>query len=202
MTQAKNPGPISESKMSDRPRCGGFLFYNADRWRQEKEKGTPEQSFRVFTNESGVLWRKLSNLGQSVWDARAAHTPYCIEKARKKGLTPEQLEMEQQDELLQKCDALRAKSDKMAKKAERLERKAENPVPLSPFMEFSSKHKGAYRGNPIQRAKALGAAWRQLSPEEKQGYETEAWRNYKSKSKSLGARLKKKQKVAADEDSD
>ena len=187
--------------MSDRPRCGGFLFYNAHRWRQEKEKGTPEQSFRVFTNESGVLWRKLSNLEQSVWDARAAHTPYCVEKARKKGLSPEALEMEQQDELLQKCDALRMKSEKMARKAERLERKAENPVPLSSFMEFSAKHKAEYSGNPIQRAKALGAAWRQLSAEEKQGYETEAWRNYKSKSKSLGARLKTK-KVAAENDSD
>ena len=109
--------------------------------------------------------------------------------------------MEQQDELLQKCDALRMKSEKMARKAERLERKAENPVPLSSFMEFSAKHKAEYSGNPIQRAKALGAAWRQLSAEEKQGYETEAWRNYKSKSKSLGARLKTK-KVAAENDSD
>ena len=125
MTQAKNPGPIPTSKMSDRPRCGGFLFYNADRWRQEKEKGTPEQTFRVFTNESGVSWRQLSNLDQSIWDFRAAHTPYCIEKARKKGLSPEALEREEQDALLQKCDALRAKSDKMAKQAQRLERKAE-----------------------------------------------------------------------------
>lgn len=187
--------------MSDRPRCGGFFHFNSHRWSQEKAHGKPDKSFREFTNESGNLWRKLSNLEQSVWDQRASHTPFCHEKARRKGLTEAELEAEDCQECLSRCEKLKMRSDKLAQQAQRLEKRAaDGAAPLSPYFEFAAKKKVDYPGmNPIARAKVLGKAWRELTSTEKLVYETPAYREWREKKYrgSLSARLKKKPRASA-----
>ena len=182
------------------------MVFNAERWSQAKEQGTPSQSYRQFTNASGSLWASKSNHEKSLYDARANHQPFCLERARKRGLTPEQQEREDCASCLEKCEKYREKAEKSARKAERLEKRAESgPQPLAPFMEYSQKHRGDFPGmNPIQRAKKLGAAWRELSAAEKAVYETDAYRQWREtfKRRGLGARLKKKARAAASSEND
>ena len=177
------------------------MVYNSERWKSEKERGTASKSYREFTNESGNLWKEMSNHEKSIYDARANHQPFCLERARKRGLTPEQAEREDCAACLERCEKYRAKADKLHKRALAMEQKAEEgPRPLAPFMEYSAKHKGDFTGNPIQRAKQLGAAWRELSDAEKKVYETDAYRAWREKKKtSLGNRLKKTRPSASTE---
>ena len=179
------------------------MVFNSERWAKEKEDGTPSKSYREFTNESGKIWSSKSNHEKSLYDARANHQPFCLERARKRGLSVEQAEREDCASCLERCEKYRQKSDKLHKKSLALERKAEEgPRPLAPFMEYSAKHKGDYTGNPIQRAKKLGAAWRELSDAEKKVYETDAYRAWREKKKSgssLGKRLKKTRPSASTE---
>jgi hypothetical protein len=69
-------------------------------------------------------------------------------------------------------------------------------------MSFSAAKRNAYSGSPIARAKALGAAWRALSEEERKSWESEeyrAWRAMKSaEKKTLGSRFKKKPAKGSD----
>lgn len=184
--------------MSSRPRCGGFIYFNADRWRSEKQKGTPEETYRHFTNLSGNLWQKLSNLEQSTWDAKAAFEPFCQERARLKSLTPEQAKEEDCTACRAKCDVLKDQSERLARKANRLSVRAERgKQPLPPFFEFSAAKKGEYPGmSPVQRAKLLGVAWRALGDQEKKAFETVAyseWRESRALARGgFGARLKRK----------
>ena len=156
------------------------MFFNSDRWRRAKGEGTPDRPYRDFTNESGGLWGRLSNAEQAVWDAQAAHEPFCHERARKRGLTKEEAGREDCQKCLERCRRFQERGDQLAKRAGRLERRAEQgPRPLNPFMEFSARHRRDYLGDPTQRAKALGAAWRELAGAQKRVYETAAYREWR-----------------------
>ena len=54
------------------------MVYNSERWKSEKERGTPSKSYREFTNESGNLWKELSNHEKSLYDARANHQQHHL----------------------------------------------------------------------------------------------------------------------------
>ena len=68
--------------------CGaGFMVFNSERWSKQKEEqqGKPSQSYREFMESPQQPREKFVR-------PRANHQPFCIERARKRGLTPEQAE--------------------------------------------------------------------------------------------------------------
>jgi len=178
-------------------RCYGFMTFNTSRYREAKESGEKPGDYRAFTAESGRLWSEMSNAQQAIHDLVASTSEWCRAKARRKAMTDDQKLEADCEECRQKCAKYMEKAAAMEKKAAAMERRSqEGPQPLSPFMSFSQAKRSEYTGNPIARARALGAAWRALSEDERKSWESDeyrAWRQMKkAEKKTLSSRFKKK----------